>query len=60
MKTSLFRLTEDEASLVQLYRTLPADVKAAMLSLMMLQSEEVLHQDGDEGNVAAFAAQFGR
>lgn len=39
MKTELYRLSEDEISLVHLYRTLSMESKAAMLALCMGQSE---------------------
>lgn len=48
----LFRLSEDEAGLVQLYRVLSDDTKAAILTLVMLHAEQVSEQTD---NIVSFA-----
>lgn len=53
----LFRLSEDEAAVIQLYRLLTDDTKAAILSLIMIQAEQANQQANQQAdNVVAFAA----
>lgn len=55
MITELFRLREDEASLIQLYRTLSVEMQAAVLTMVMMQSAEAIQR---ADNVVAFAMQI--
>lgn len=53
MNRELFRLSEDEAAVIQYYRTMTEQSRAAIMATLQLHSEQQHH---DTGNVVLFSA----